>query len=47
MKSLANGEIKVTFNSTDEYRKCRSILTKFSNLPEEDCKSVSQIKFYT
>lgn len=46
MKGLANGEIKVIFNSSDDYRKC-TILFKFNELPEETRKTIGQIKFHT
>lgn len=47
MKGLANGEIKVTFNSSDDYRKCRTLLCKYDEQPEETRKVIGQIKFHT
>jgi hypothetical protein len=47
MKGLANSEMKVTFNSSDDYRSCRTILSKFNDLPEEDRKNIGQVKYHT
>lgn len=47
MKDLANGEMKVTFNSSDDYRKCRTLLCKYNEQLEEARKVIGQIKFHT
>lgn len=47
MKSLSNGEIKVSFNNSDDYRKARVALTDASKLPESERKTLGTIKYHT
>lgn len=47
MKALANGEIKVLLNNSDDYRKCRNLLSEIHRQPDEIKKSVGAVNYHT
>ncbi len=48
IKALANGEIKVTLNSSNDYRKCRNLFDEVQNNPGDAKKSsVGLLEYHT
>jgi hypothetical protein len=47
MKALANGELKLLLNTSDDYRKCCMVLTNALQLPKDVRKVLGTIKCHT
>jgi len=47
MKALANSDLKILLNTSDDYRKLRKALDDVTSLPDSDKKELGSIQFHT